>query len=96
MTDSTLTITETYYPNGQIESRIYHNAQGQFHNPNGPAIESWYEDGQIYYQVFYLNDELHNHANPAVYFWREDGHLFYQKFYLNGEELTEQDWKTKQ
>ena len=39
MTDNTLTIKETYYPDStQVKSRIYYNAQDQLHNPHGPPF----------------------------------------------------------
>ena len=95
MTDNTLTIKEAYHPNGKIKSRICKNAQGQHHNPHGPAIQYWYENGQPHYQAFWLNGVRHNPAGPAVECWYNNGQPDYQRFWLNGEYLTEAEWKAK-
>ena len=89
MTDNTLTIKETYYPNGKIKSRRCYNAQGQHHNSHGPAEQYWHENGQLSYQGFCINDVLHNPAGPARQYWLENGQLDYQAFWLNGEEFVE-------
>ena len=90
MTDNTLKIEEAYYPNGtQILSRRCYNAQNQLHNPAGPAVESWYSDGQPSWQSFWINGQLHNPAGPAVQYWHENGQPRRQAFYLNGEEFVE-------
>ena len=90
MTDNTLTIKETHYLNGQIRTRDCRNAQGQLHNPTDPAYESWFSDGQLSYQQFWLNGKLHNPAGPANQSWLENGELDYQEFFLNGEEFVEE------
>ena len=52
------TLTVETNSNGTI---IYRNADGERHNPDGPAII--YADGS---KSYYINDKLHNPHGPAV------------------------------
>ena len=53
----------------------YYNADGDPHNPDGPAVI--YPDG---YKAHWINGELHNPHGPAVV--KTDGSKYY---YINGE-----------
>ncbi|MBU1213498.1 MAG: hypothetical protein KJ587_19860 [Alphaproteobacteria bacterium] len=46
---------ETYWPNGQMKSRISYNDNGQRHGP----YEAWYEDGQQWEKSNYNNGQRH-------------------------------------
>ena len=57
----------------------YRNADGERHNPHGPAVVGL--DG---YKLYLINGQLHNPDGPAV-IW-PDGDKAY---YINGKELTQ-------
>jgi hypothetical protein len=66
----------------------YRNANGQLHNPDGPAIVC--ADGEWHY----INDQLHNPDGPAVIYANS-----HKEYYINGEELTEAEftaWQAEQ
>ena len=92
--------------NGTI---MYFNADGDSHNPNGPAII--YPDGD---KRYYINGKLHNPDGPAIVWpdgykehWingkRHNPHgpavVFAdgdRAYYIKGEELTEAEFKVWQ
>ena len=63
----------------------YRNADGERHNPNGPAIID--ADGEWHY----INGQLHNPNGPAIVF--VDGG---KSYYINDKKLTEAEFKTWQ
>jgi hypothetical protein len=87
----------------------HYNADGELHNPNGPAVI--YPDGDKWY---YINGKRHNPNGPAVVY--ADGSKAYyingerhnpngpaviwasgvKWYYINGEELSEAEFKTWQ
>ena len=77
------TLTVGTSKNGAV---TYRNANGQLHNPDGPAVV--YSDG---YKYYYINDQLHNSDGPAVVY--ADGSKYH---YINGELLTEAEFKAWQ
>jgi len=64
----------------------YCNADGDFHNPDGPAVV--HPDGSKYY---YINGKPHNPHGPAMV-WADGS----KAHYINGELLTEAEFKTWQ
>jgi hypothetical protein len=94
---------------GKHGTVTYRNAEGELHNPHGPAMVG--ADG---YKAHYINGQLHNENGPAVVF--ADGHKEYyindkrhnpngpaivcpngdKYYYINGEELTEAEFKACQ
>ena len=77
------TLTVETNENGTI---IYRNADGDFHNPHGPAIV--WADG---HKEHWLNGKLHNANGPAVV-WKDGC----KAYYINGKKLTEAEFKTWQ
>ena len=65
MNKETLTVEKD--ENGTIR---YFNADGELHNPNGPAVV--WADGR---KAYFINGELHNPDGPAVV--RANGHKEY-------------------
>jgi len=57
----------------------YHNADGDFHNPNGPAVI--YADGR---KEHWINGELHNENGPAVIYSSGD-----KEHWVDGEFINE-------
>jgi antitoxin component YwqK of YwqJK toxin-antitoxin module len=79
-------ITEEFYPNGQLCSKSY-SLNGEYHNPNGSAIEYYYENGQLEYKAYYINSQRHNPNGPAVEEYFENGQLEHKAYYINNKEL---------
>lgn len=48
---------EEWYPNGQIENRIYY-FEGLFDRDDGPAHKRWYKDGSISNVRYYKKGKL--------------------------------------
>ena len=68
---------------------------GKFHNPNGPAYRSWYENGQLYLEEYHLNDQRHNPNGPACRGWYDNGKLWREEYRLNGKLLTKDQFLAK-
>jgi len=100
------TLTVETNENGTI---IHRNADGDFHNPHGPAIV--YSDGE---KEYYINGKLHNENGPAIVCANGDK-LYYingklhnangpaivwadgdKWYYINGKRLTEAKFKAWQ
>ena len=64
----------------------YRNAEGQRHNPDGPAVVD--TDGS---KLYLINGKLHN-PNGAAVIW-PDG---YKNYFINDKELTEAEFKAWQ
>jgi len=77
--------TLTVETNGRGQT-TYRNAEGDLHNPNGPAVV--HANGSKYH---YINGELHNPNGAAIV--GLDG---YTAYYINGKELTEAEFKAWQ
>ena len=67
---------ETYWPNGQMKSRINYNVNGQWHGP----YESWYQNGQLEEKSNHLNGKWHGPYEA----WHENGQLWMKSDYVNG------------
>ena len=87
----------------------YYNADGNFHNPHGPAVV--WDNGD---KAYYINGKPHNPDGPAVV-WTKGGKSYYingklhnengpavvhpdgiKWYYINGKELTETGFKAWQ
>jgi hypothetical protein len=77
-----INMRETFWPNGRIKKRVLSLADGKIHNPNGPALEEWYEDGRNKTRVFCVDGLFHNLNGPAREEWNEDG-SHEQAFYIH-------------
>ena len=74
-----------HHPNGNIRKILIKNEKGQLHNEGGPAVQSWYPNGQEKYRAYRINGEFYNNKNgPAVQVWYLNGQTMYETFYLNG------------
>jgi hypothetical protein len=67
----------------------YRNADGELHNPHGPAMV--HADGS---KSYWINGQRHNENGPAIV-WANG----YKLYYINGKELTESEfaaWQAEQ
>jgi antitoxin component YwqK of YwqJK toxin-antitoxin module len=49
-----------------------------------PTNVEYYENGQIQYQIWYINGELHNENGPAIIKYYETGKIQYKFWKING------------
>jgi antitoxin component YwqK of YwqJK toxin-antitoxin module len=54
---------------------------------NGEKVKEikYYENGNKYYEIYYLNGERHRENGPAYQGWYENGNKWYECYYLNGK-----------
>ena len=68
----------------KIKSEEWFNSNGKNHRVDGPAYQSWYENGQKQYESWYLDGKWHRVDGPAVKWWYENGQKHYEFWYLDG------------
>ena len=79
----------------KIRSEEWFNSNGEYHRVDGPAYQSWYENGPKHYESWYLDGKYHRLDGPAVLRWFENGqkHVEYwysvQYWYENGQKSIE-------
>ena len=89
----------------EIEKRIYQLKDGSYderyhkkgdiyywHREDGPALIGYYEDGSIYSEGFWINNDIHREDGPAVIYYNKDGSIKYEEYWVNDIELTKEDW----
>ena len=53
---------------------------------NKPAYQSWYRNGQKYYEVYYEHNQLHRlNGKHAYQVWYPNGQKKYEQYYKYGE-----------
>jgi len=68
-----MNIKVEHHKNGQIKRLEIRDENDKLHNPDGPAIQEWYENGQEEYRAYWLHGKLHNPCGPAIQCWYENG-----------------------
>ena len=87
-----LKVVERFRPDGKLWKREHFNEQGLHHNPNGPALENWWPNGQKKVELFCLIGRIHNRLGPAETLWNENGDLDFQQFFIDDELVTEEEF----
>ena len=52
----------------------------------------FYENGQLSFQEWCLNNQLHRKDGPAFELFDENDQPVYQEWYLDGQQLSKKDW----
>jgi len=81
------------YNNGQESSKKYYKldstgnweVDGVIHRERGPAITTWYKNGQIKSKEWYINGVMHRERRPAIITWHQNGTLKSNDYYKNGK-----------
>ena len=69
-----------YYKDGTtLDYRDYNKIR---HNCDGPAIEGYYNNGQLEYRAYYIDGKKHNTKQPAVEWYHKNGKLEYKAYYI--------------
>ena len=87
-----MSIKIKHYKNGNIERIEVRNEEHGYHNENGPAYQSWFDNGQEEYRSYYINNQAHNENVPAYQGWCENGQEKGRSYYINGQYMTEEDF----
>ena len=80
-----MNIEVKHYANGNIKSIAIKNEKGDFHNTEGPAYQSWYENGQESRRAYYVNGKIHNTEGPTVQEWYKNGQGWCRGYFVEGE-----------
>jgi hypothetical protein len=64
------------------------------HREDGPAVTEYYCTGQVYKEMYYLNDIQHRLDGPAVIFHDTNGKTDFKSYFVLGKEFTEKDFYT--
>ena len=51
---------------------------------NNPEVE-YYDNGQKFYEIYYINNKCHCEYGPAYNEWYENGQKEYEIYYINGK-----------
>ena len=74
-----------YYDDGNVKCVEWLDEAWELHNPHGPALQLFYEDGTLEVQEFYIDGKEHNTNGPSYHWFYDDGTLQEQSFYINGK-----------
>ena len=66
-----------------------------FHRENGAAYQKWYDNGQIEYEIYYLNSKLHREDGPAAQWWYKNGQKEFEEYHLNDKNYSRIEWLEK-
>ena len=47
-------------------------------------LTGYYRNGNVYYEIYFLNDKYHRTDGPAFIDYNEDGRVYREEYYLNG------------
>jgi len=65
------------------------------HNPNGPAYQSWYENGQMKYETYWVDGKRHNPNGPAYQSWYNNSEIDCKEYYIDSKQISEELFKCK-
>jgi len=68
---------------------------GKRHREDGPAYQSWFENGQKWIEEWVLNDKYHRVDGPSFQSWYKNGQKWIEKWYLNDKDYSREEWVDK-
>jgi len=63
-----------------------------WHRLDGPAYQKFNRNGQVAYEVYYINDKQHRLGGPSFQSFSETGKLNYRVYYINGKHYTKTEY----
>ena len=57
----------------------------RLHRDDGPALNFYYKNGQIYYEEYYKSGNRHRDGSPALNYYYEHGSIRIEEYWLNDE-----------
>ena len=91
-----LKVVEQFWEYGQLRRREHSDELDLPDNPNGPAIEFWWPNGQKRFESFFINGIRHNSLGPARIQWSENGDVEFHQFFIDDQMLTEEEFLSRQ
>lgn len=77
--------TEEHYPSGAIRRITRKNEQGQFHAEDAPAVETYYQNGQVMLQRWIVNGRFHREGGaPSISSYDVQGNLVSARWHQDG------------
>jgi antitoxin component YwqK of YwqJK toxin-antitoxin module len=74
------------YKNGNIRWIEYFNDNSKFHREDGPAYQSFYSNGNIKCEEWYINGKKHREDGPTIITYHENGNIEQQTYIINNVE----------
>jgi len=62
---------------------------GKQHRENGPAIISYYKNGELNGEWYFFNDKQHREDGSALIHYYKDGKIMRKEYWLMGELISE-------
>lgn len=72
------------YSRGKLRYRRY-MVDDEFHNTNGPAFISYYDDGSIKSEIYSKYNTMHRIDGPARIFYDHNGKITLEQFFIDGK-----------
>jgi len=82
-------IDKLYYDSGELQGVTYRNDSGEYHREGGPAFISYYKDGSVECEVYWLNGGRHRTDGPAAISYNEDGSISVEEYFINSRRHRE-------
>tara|TARA_B100000745_G_scaffold97368_2_gene61864 strand:- start:6325 stop:6927 length:603 start_codon:yes stop_codon:yes gene_type:complete len=74
----------TRYRGGELREIRYRDGDGQTHREDGPAVVTYYPNGQIKHEGYYRHSILHREDGPASTSFSPDGYVTAKKYFHHG------------
>ena len=74
----------TYYSNNKVKSIVY-KLNGQKHREDGPASQSWFENGLKEEEAYYIDGYHHKEHEPAYNTWYDNGKKSQEVYYIKNK-----------
>jgi hypothetical protein len=80
-----LEVITDYYENGQKKSEYWYMGKNKIHREDGPAHQTWFNNGYKEKEWWLLNDDFHRENGPANQWWYINGQKLYQSWSISGK-----------
>ena len=57
--------------------------------------QTWYDNGQVDYEAYWLNGESHNPNGHACRSWHENGQIKFESYYLDDKKLSKEEFEAR-
>ena len=73
-------IQKKYWSNGNIKHEIHYDLNGMFHREDGPAIISYYYNGNIKRETYYINGKKYRKDGPTNINYHGNGSICMEQY----------------
>jgi len=84
-----------YHDNGNTWKELWHKEGDEYHyhKEDGPAYRSFYLNGELAYEEWWVNNKEHRMDGPASAYYNKDGTILFEKYHINGEKMSKEEWE---